>query len=175
MRVAVVGGGIGGLAAALALLRRGIDVEVYEQAPALKEVGAGIQLAPNCVRALYELGLEPALAPLACETAGKEVRMWNTGETWKLFDLGAEAVQRYGYPYLMVHRPDLLQVLADAVRERIHLGARFSGFEQDASGVKVPPCAIGTRLLRRRTGGHEGGREALARFLSGGVQGVRKR
>ena len=61
-KIIIIGGGIGGLAAALALLTRGLDVEVYEQAPELKEVGAGIQISSNGTRVLYELGLKEALA-----------------------------------------------------------------------------------------------------------------
>jgi salicylate hydroxylase len=140
-RVLIAGGGIGGLAAALALLRRGFDVEVYEQSGELREVGAGLQLSANGNRVLHELGVAPALAALACEAAGKEVRLWNTGQTWKLFDLGTVSVDRYGFPYYTVYRPDLLAVLADAVRrlkpDAIHLAAKCTGLEQDAHGVTL--------------------------------------
>ena len=140
-RVLIVGGGIGGLTAALALLRRGIDVDVYEQAAELKEVGAGVQLSANGTRVLHLLGVAEALRALSCEAVGKEVRLWNTGESWKLFDLGAESIARYGFPYFTVYRPDLLMVLADAVRaekrDAIHLGMKIGGFTQQASGVKL--------------------------------------
>jgi salicylate hydroxylase len=141
MHALIAGGGIGGLAAALALLRRGIDVDVYEQAQELREVGAGVQLSANAIRVLHELGVHEALRALASEAAGKEVRLWNTGQTWKLFDLGAESVERYGFPYYLVYRPDLLAVLADGVRrakpDAIHLGAKCTGFEQSAGGVTL--------------------------------------
>src|SRR3954468_6824868 len=134
MRVLIAGAGIGGLSAALALLERGFDVEVYEQVRELKEVGAGIQISANGTRALHALGVVENLKRLACEAEGKEIRLWSTGRTWKLFDLGAASVERYGFPYLTVFRPDLLGVLADAVRARnpeaIHLGARASGVSQ---------------------------------------------
>lgn len=146
-RILVVGAGIGGLAAALALLKQGFDVEVYEQAAELREVGAGLQLSANGNRALYALGLGEALARLACEATGKEVRLWSTGDTWKLFDLGAVSVERYGYPYFTVYRPDLLAVLAAGVRaikaDAIHLGARCSGFAQHADGVTLHLEAAG--------------------------------
>lgn len=132
MKVLVVGAGIGGLTAALALLRADIDVEVHEQAAELKEVGAGLQLSANGTRVLDCLGVLQDLRPLACEATGKEIRLWNTGEAWKLFDLGAVSVERYGYPYLTVYRPDLLGVLADAVRalkpDAIRLGHRIDCF-----------------------------------------------
>jgi salicylate hydroxylase len=140
-KILIAGAGIGGLTAALACLRRGFDVEVYEQASELKEVGAGLQLSANGNCVLYELGLESELQRLSCEATGKEIRLWNTGETWKLFDLGAESVARYGYPYFTVYRPDLLQVLIDAVRaikpDAVRLNVRCESFEQDASGVTL--------------------------------------
>jgi len=140
-RILVAGAGIGGLTAALALLKRGFDVDVYEQASELKEVGAGVQLSANGNRALYALGIGDELKRLACEASGKEVRLWNTGQTWKLFDLGAVSVARYGYPYFTAYRPDLLDVLAQAVRreksDAIHLGARCVGLSQDSSGVTL--------------------------------------
>ena len=133
MHVVIAGAGIGGLTAGLALLKRGIDVDVYEQAPELKEVGAGVQLSANGTRVLHLLGVGEALAALSCEAVGKEVRLWSTGQTWKLFDLGAESIARYGFPYLTVYRPDLLSVLADAVRrekpDAIHLGVKVTGIE----------------------------------------------
>ncbi len=130
-RVLIAGAGIGGLSAALALLRRGFDVQVCEQAKELKEVGAGVQISANGTRVLDALGVLEPLRSLACEASGKEIRLWNTGRTWKLFDLGAESVERYGFPYLTVYRPDLLGALADGVRaikrDAIRLGARAVG------------------------------------------------
>jgi salicylate hydroxylase len=141
IRILIAGAGIGGLTAALALLKRGYDVQVCEQAPELREVGAGLQLSPNALRALYQLGLEGALRAVASEPEGKEVRLWNTGQTWKLFDLGSTAVAQYGYPYFMIYRPDLHNVLADAVRaikaDAIMLGAQCTGYEQTDEGVAL--------------------------------------
>ena len=141
MRVLIAGGGIGGLAAALALLKKGYDVEVYEQAPELKEVGAGLQLSPNGTRVMYLLGVGEELRALSCEAEGKEIRIWNTGETWKLFDLGQVALERYGYPYFTVYRPDVLSVLEGAVRrlrpDAIRLNSKAVGFEQNGSSVTL--------------------------------------
>src|SRR3954463_3136610 len=140
-RVLVAGGGIGGLTAALALLRMGCDVEVCEQAAELREVGAGLQLAANGTRALYALGIGDELKALSCEAESKEIRIWNSGETWKLHDLGKASIERYGYPYLTVYRPDLLGVLERAVRREkpnaIRLGAKCIGFEQTETQVTV--------------------------------------
>jgi salicylate hydroxylase len=140
-KVLIAGAGIGGLTAALALLRAGFDVEVFEQAPELKEVGAGVQIAANGSKVLLSLGLEEALAQVAVKATGKEVRLWDTGQTWPLFDLGEESVERFGAPYLLLHRADLHDALIDGVRrikpDAIHLGARCVGFEQDAAGVRL--------------------------------------
>ncbi len=139
--ILIAGGGIGGMAAALALLNRGHDVDIYEQASELKELGAGVQISPNGTRALHALGVLEALQKLSCNTAGKEVRLWSTGRTWKLFDLGTEAIERYGFPYVTVYRPDLLEVLVDAVRaqkaDAIHLGSRATGVTQHDGRVTL--------------------------------------
>lgn len=130
-QVAIAGAGLGGLTAALSLLKSGIDVDVYEQASELKEVGAGVQISANGTRVLHALGLADALRDLSWEPAGKELRLWNTGEMWPMFDLGAESVQRYGFPYYMFHRADLHDVLAAAIRrekpDAIHLNAKAAG------------------------------------------------
>ena len=114
--VAVVGAGIGGLTAALALLKRGIDVQVYEQSNQLKEVGAGIQISSNGTRVLFALGLEAALAKVQVRPERRELRHWSTGETWNWFDLGDKSIERFGTPHLMFHRGDLHGILAGAVR-----------------------------------------------------------
>ncbi|HZF83845.1 MAG TPA: FAD-dependent monooxygenase, partial [Burkholderiaceae bacterium] len=97
--ILIAGAGIGGLTAGLALLRRGHAVRILEQASQLGEVGAGLQLSANATRALHLLGLSRALADVAVQPTGKEIRLWSTGQTWKLFDLGDSSVAEYGYPY----------------------------------------------------------------------------
>jgi len=139
--IGIVGGGIGGLTAALALLHRGFDVTVYEQAPVLQEVGAGLQISPNGVRVLAALGMEKELMDIAFVPEGKEIRLWSTGDTWKLFDLGQESVERYGFPYVTAHRNDLHQLLRRAVEalkpDAIRLGHRSTGAELRAGGATV--------------------------------------
>jgi salicylate hydroxylase len=141
LRILIVGAGIGGLTAAMALMRTGHDVALYEQAPRLAELGAGVQISANGARVLFALGLEDAIRAVWSEPAGKEIRLWNTGETWKLFDLGAESVARYGAPYFMVHRADLHQLLIDAVQalspDAINLDARCIGFEDSDKHVTL--------------------------------------
>lgn len=137
--ILVAGAGLGGLTAALALLRRGYRVQVLEQAPELREIGAGIQLSANANRALYRLGLGEAIGAVAAQTAGKRIRLWNSGQTWPLFDLGGESLARYGYPYHTIYRADLHRVLADAVLaadpQAVRLNAKLASLEQDDSGV----------------------------------------
>jgi salicylate hydroxylase len=141
MHVLIAGGGIGGLAAAVALLQRGIDVDVYEQAPELKEVGAGIQISPNGNKVLDALGVFERLKALSCDPERKEFRLWNTGRPWPMFSLGKTVIEKYGYPYLTVYRPDMHGALADRVRalkpDAIHLNSPVAGLQQDAEGVDL--------------------------------------
>ena len=127
-KVVVVGGGIGGLVTTLALLKHGMDVDVYEQSTQLGEVGAGIQISPNGTRVLLALGLEEALRRIAVSPLRKEIRHWRTGKTWNWYNLGAASDQRYGAPHVLLHRGDLHAMLVDAVRrlkpDAIHLGKR---------------------------------------------------
>lgn len=141
MHVLIAGGGIGGLAAAAALLQRGIDVDIYEQASELKEVGAGIQISPNGNKVLDALGVFQRLKELSCDPQRKEFRLWNTGRPWPMFSLGKTVVEKYGYPYLTVYRPDLHGALADRVRslkpDAIHLDSGVAGLAQDTGGVDL--------------------------------------
>ncbi len=139
--ILIAGAGIAGLASALALAQRGFDVAIYEQAPELMELGAGVQISANGSRVLIALGLKEQMERVVCEAALKEVRIWNTGRTWKLFDLGKDSIERFGAPYWFVHRGDMHRVLLDAVRQspnvKVHTGQRCTSFTQDGSGVTL--------------------------------------
>jgi salicylate hydroxylase len=140
-KIVVIGGGIGGLTAALALLRQGFEVEVYEQSNELKEVGAGVQIGANGTRVLHALGLKQPLERSQVIPSGKEARLWNTGQTWKTLDLGAISVERYGSPHIMMHRGDLHAVLVDAIRgikpDVVRLGQKCLKLTQDSESVEV--------------------------------------
>jgi salicylate hydroxylase len=140
-KIIVIGGGIGGLTAALALLRRGLDVEVHEQSTELKEVGAGIQTSANGTRVLHALSLADALAGIQVVPSRREIRHWSTGETWSWFELGATSTQRYGTPHIMMHRGDLQAILAEAVRQlqpdAIRLGKRCVAISQSDERVTI--------------------------------------
>lgn len=157
--ILVAGAGIGGLTAALALARRGVAVAIYEQAPELMEFGAGVQISANGSRVLIDLGLGEAMQRVVCEAAFKEVRIWNTGQTWKLFDLGKDSIERFGAPYWFVHRGDLHRALLDAVRKlpnvEIRTGKRVTGFSQTGAGVSIT-LSVGESVSGRALIGADG-------------------
>lgn len=142
LHILIAGGGIGGLTAALAMLNAGIDCDVYEQAAELREVGAGLQLAPNGTRVLFAHGLERSVRREGVETGDKTIRLWSTGQTWSLYDPAvATPTKRFGSPMFLMHRGDLHAMLVDAVRELkpgvIHLNARCADFEQSEAQVRL--------------------------------------
>lgn len=113
-RIAVVGAGLGGLAAALSLRQRGFDVQLYEQAPELAEFGAGINISPNSVKFFRAAGLEDKLHAIASEPIGFSWRDWSTGEIRYSLPFG-DFEKRYGAKYYVVHRGDLHRLLSEAV------------------------------------------------------------
>jgi salicylate hydroxylase len=171
--VAIVGAGIGGLAAALACARRGIDVDVYEQAPELRELGAGVQISANGTRVLYALGLKEALEEVQVLPAGKAIRLWNTGQSFKLFDLGMESVERYGFPYMTAHRGDLHGVIAQALERAkpgaIRLDRKCVGLSQSPDHVELR-FADGTAVTAKLVVGADGVHSAVRADLFGAVK-----
>src|SRR3954470_22997550 len=109
--VCVVGGGIGGLTVALSLFRRGFDVQVYEQAAALGEIGAGVQISPNASRVLHGLGLAEELASTGVRPAAWHQRRWDDGRTLLYTPLGEALEAAFGFPHYQMHRADLLTAL----------------------------------------------------------------
>jgi salicylate hydroxylase len=136
--IAIVGGGIGGIAAALSLLRAGFDVHVYEQARALTEFGAGIQVSPNASRVLYGLGLADALARSGVRAEAIHQRRWEDGRTLLRSPLGDAVEAAFGYPQYQFHRADLLLILAGALPpERLHVGHRLVGLTDHGDRVEA--------------------------------------
>jgi salicylate hydroxylase len=136
LEIAVVGAGIGGLAAAVALARRGARVRVFEQADALGEVGAGIQIAPNGVAVLAALGLREAAEARASVPQAVELFDFRRGRPVAGLPLGQATVARYGQPYWHLHRADLLAVLVDGAVEAgaaLTLGTPVSDVEPDGT------------------------------------------
>jgi salicylate hydroxylase len=111
LTIGINGGGIGGLAAAIALRAAGHDVEIYEQASSYQRVGADINLTPNAVRALGGLGVVEALRETAARPTHRISRMWDTGEETSRLEMADAGERRYGAPQLTIHRADLLNSL----------------------------------------------------------------
>lgn len=131
-RIAVIGGGIGGCTAAHALLQKGFDVHVYEAQPELKEIGAGVALGPNAMKALRSLGLEQAVRDVGYQGEYQYLLSWKTGRVISKTPR-ADAEKRFGAAGCTIHRADLLDVLSARLpSDRLHLGAR--GAEADTHG-----------------------------------------
>ena len=139
MRVAIVGGGLGGLAAAAFLHRAGVRAVVYEQARQLREVGAGIMVPPNGARMLRRLGVLGAFSERAVRLdTGWEFRRWRDGTVLSAVDLSASAMPLYGDDMYTVHRADLLDSVKSAVpADAVRLGKRLDGYAVSADGVRL--------------------------------------
>lgn len=137
----IAGGGIGGLAAALALSRAGWPIHVFERAAELSEVGAGLQLGPNATRTLLSWGLGPGLREIAAVPDRVVVRNAISGAELAALPLGASMQTRYGAPYFTVHRADLHRLLHAAVLAqggvRLDLNRAVSGYSESAEGVTL--------------------------------------
>ena len=141
LQVVVAGGGIGGLAAALAASRAGCDVRLLERAAAFSEVGAGVQLGPNVTRLLHAWGLNDALRAVAAFPERLQVRSAAGGEVLGELPLGQAMAMRYGAPYATVHRADLHGLLLDALQQhgdiKFHAGRALQSFSQSAEAVSL--------------------------------------
>lgn len=135
--IAIIGGGLGGLASAVALIGYGFDVQVYERASSLKEVGAGINISPQATKALLEIGLGDSMAAIGNILRCQVRRSLESGNIVSEMDLGS-IEDRLGAPYYVFHRADLLDVFAKAVGAgRIHLGHRCVGLRELTDSVEV--------------------------------------
>jgi len=134
-KILIAGAGLGGLATAACLLQAGYDVEVYEQASKLGEIGAGIQLSAPAVKVLHNLGLENALKAVSVKPQAFEFRLYNTGEVLHKVPLAKTHEESHGAPYYHIHRSDLHQILANKVLElgpnSVHLNSEATGFTEN--------------------------------------------
>jgi salicylate hydroxylase len=138
LSIAIIGGGIGGLAAALSLLRAGANVHVYERARTLSEVGAGIQVSPNASRILHRLGLANSLAQMGVKPLAWHQRRWDDGRTLLRTPLGEAVETAFGFPHYQMHRADVLATLVRALPpERLHIGHRFTALVDHGDHVEV--------------------------------------
>ena len=173
MRAIIVGGGIGGLSAACALVLHGWQVELLEQAPALEEVGAGLQISPNGTRVLEALGVMEALTPVLFEPENVELRLGQSGRIIFRIPMKRIARRRWGARYFQVHRADLVEVLrarlAALQPDAIRLGVRIDGYRQQANGI-VALTSEGETERADLLIGADGIRSAVKRQMLGDVQ-----
>ena len=166
-RIAIVGAGLGGLAAAIALRRQGFEVQVYEQAAELAEFGAGINISPNSVKFFHAVGLADKLHAVSSEPVGLTWRDWDSGEIHNCLPFG-DFERRYGAKYYVVHRSDLHRLLSEAVpQESIHLGKRCARAES-RNGLAGLSFTDGTSAEADVVVGCDGIRSAVRAHLFGG-------
>lgn len=138
LRAAVVGGGVGGLTAAIALARKGVRVQVLERARALTTVGASLALDPNAMRVLGRIDLIDRLRTVGVRVDAVEYLRWDSGAVLLRSPLGAEGEDHFGAPALDFLRPDLQRVLVEALPPgALTLGAEVIAVEQDAQGAEL--------------------------------------
>jgi salicylate hydroxylase len=138
LRITVIGGGIGGLTAALSLHQAGFEVDVYEQAPELTQIGGGINMGPNAVRILRRLGLAAGLDREGVRPLLTHQRRWQDGRTLQRAPLNPLCEELYGAPHVTLHRADLLDVIASGFpAERIHLGHRLTGLADNGDSTEA--------------------------------------
>jgi 2-polyprenyl-6-methoxyphenol hydroxylase-like FAD-dependent oxidoreductase len=137
----IAGAGIGGLATACCLMRQGFEVEIYEQAPVLSEVGAGIQISANAMHVLRYLGLGDSVLRIGVQPGAYVFRLHDTGEIIQTFALSAEHERQHGAPYIQLHRADLHDLLIAKAREHkpdgVHLNHKVVGFAERPGEVEV--------------------------------------
>ena len=137
-RVAIIGAGIGGLALAACLRRVGIDPVIHEQARGFTRLGAGIQQAPNAVRVLKALGLEPSLRDMAFQPQANTSREHDTGAITFSLPLGKAVEDQHGVPYFLMHRGDLHAMLASVVpSDVVRMNHKLAGIEQSGGTVRL--------------------------------------
>lgn len=138
-KIVVCGAGMGGLAAALGLARKGFEVAVYEQAPAHRELGAGLWISVNGARVLNELGLQAELEKINLPPMDRVVRLWSTGEAWSVYN--KEAANSKEHTLYMVLRYELHRILVQALeREQpgcVHLDHKCKGYDETDGKITV--------------------------------------
>lgn len=167
-RVVIVGCGIGGITAALALAKSGIKVHIYERAEEIHEVGAGLQVGPNAVRILESLGVTRFLTQAVVHPDRAVMRDIRSGDELFSIDFGQGFRERYGAPYEVIHRGDLLSSLLRAVAQTglvsITPGKELIGLDQDADGVTAS-FGDGTTARAELLVGADGIRSRVRRIL----------
>jgi len=139
--IAIAGGGLGGLTAALALSRRGFSVKLFERSDVFKEIGAGVQLGPNVFRVLEKLGLADAVRPFAVFPDDLVMMDSITGEVAARITVKGAFRERFSYPYALIHRADFHAVLLKRCQDcpliDLHVAQKVVGFVDQLDHVKV--------------------------------------
>lgn len=173
--VFIAGAGIGGLTAAACLINAGHDVQIFEQAPQLIEVGAGIQISANAMHVLNALGLGEAIGAMAVRPQAYVFRLHDSGEVISQFALADEHLRLHRAPYNQLHRADFQQLLASKVRElrkdAIRLNARVVAFEETPREVRVR-LASGETVSGDLLIGADGVKSAVRAQIAGAAQPV---
>jgi salicylate hydroxylase len=165
-KIAIVGGGLAGLAAAQALKIFGIKAEVFEAAAALGEIGAAVNTSPQAVKALQAIGVGDKIPAVATSSPGIYTRNMQTGEFLEFNDR-QKAAARYGAPYYTFHRADLLDALASGLDHgAIHPGHRLTGIEERSDRI-ILVFANGVRVKAELVIGADGVRSVIRRALYG--------
>jgi len=165
-RLAIVGGGLAGLAAARALQTFGVKAEVFETAPALGEIGAAVNVSPQANKALQAIGVGDNVAAVGTTSPGIYTRNMQTGEFLEFNDR-LKTAARYGAPYYTFHRADLLNALASGLdTSGIHLGHRLTGIEERSNCIKLS-FANGTEVEAEYVIGADGVRSVIRHALYG--------
>jgi salicylate hydroxylase len=165
-RIAIVGGGLAGLAAANALAAFGFEAEIFETAAALGEIGAAVNVSPQAVKALQAIGVGDRVAAVATTSPGIYTRNMQTGEFLEFNDRYKAAAQ-YGAPYYSFHRADLLDALADKLdRSSLHLGHRLTGIAERGNRIALV-FANGNQIEAEVVIGAEGVRSVVRQSLYG--------
>jgi len=164
--IAVIGAGIGGLTLGLALRRHGIDVQIYEQAPELTEVGAAVALAANGTRILQELGLGDELASVSAVPTELVYRHWADARRLVAHPVGAWYEQRFGAPFWGIHRAHLQRSLVQGWGTRgLHLGKALVGLRVE-DDVNVLSFADGSVVTAGLVIGADGIRSRVRRWVT---------
>lgn len=172
LKVLIAGGGLGGLAAASSLMMAGFDVEIYEQAPELGEVGAGIQMSANAMHVLKHFGLGDQIAEVGVQPGAYVFRLHDTGEEIQRFSLSEEHERLHGAPYYQLHRADLLDILSAKAKSLksnvVTLNKRLVSHVETANGVELR-FADGTTAHGDVLIGADGLKSAVRAQIAGNV------
>jgi salicylate hydroxylase len=183
-RIAIVGGGIGGLTLALALRQRGLDAEIYEQAAELSEIGAAVALSANATRELRRLGLLDGVLAASISPTELIYRDGRTGRIIASYPLGRDGryAEHFGAPYLGIHRADLQRVLGGALAGAgLHLGHRLREIEERGGRVALAfdngrtveaDAVIGADGVRSRVRAWIAGQEGVRYSATSAFRGI---